>query len=182
MFFISLAAWALLFAKFLTSCATTANPRPASPAVAASTAAFRDKIFVWNAIWSITSMATFIELTWVFISSIDSAVWFAKFCPFLADVVTFWANCDILFVAWVFACIVAVICSSAAAVSSRDAACWFDDADRLFEAFDNVCVLLFSASPVFITIAKISEVLFPTSLIPAVREPRLPYIPSSLIL
>jgi len=45
-FFISLAASALLFARFLTSCATTANPFPASPAVAASTAAFNDNIFV----------------------------------------------------------------------------------------------------------------------------------------
>ena len=49
-FLISLAAWALLEARFLTSCATTANPRPASPAVAASTAAFNERIFVWNAI------------------------------------------------------------------------------------------------------------------------------------
>jgi len=49
-FLISLAASALLEARFLTSCATTANPFPASPAVAASTAAFKDRIFVWNAI------------------------------------------------------------------------------------------------------------------------------------
>ena len=39
-------ASALLEARFLTSCATTANPRPASPAVAASTAAFNERIFV----------------------------------------------------------------------------------------------------------------------------------------
>jgi len=44
------AASALLLAKLLTSCATTAKPLPASPAVAASTAAFKLKIFVWNAI------------------------------------------------------------------------------------------------------------------------------------
>jgi len=44
------AASADLAARFLTSPATTANPLPASPAVAASTAAFKDKIFVWNAI------------------------------------------------------------------------------------------------------------------------------------
>jgi hypothetical protein len=36
---ISLAASDALEARFLTSCATTANPLPASPAVAASTAA-----------------------------------------------------------------------------------------------------------------------------------------------
>jgi len=43
---ISLAASALLVARFRTSAATTANPFPASPAVAASTAAFQLKIFV----------------------------------------------------------------------------------------------------------------------------------------
>jgi len=43
---ISLAASSLLVARFLTSCATTAKPLPASPAVAASTAAFKDNIFV----------------------------------------------------------------------------------------------------------------------------------------
>ena len=48
--FISFAASADLEARFLTSCATTANPFPASPAVAASTAALSERIFVWNAI------------------------------------------------------------------------------------------------------------------------------------
>ena len=43
---ISFAASADLEAKFRTSWATTAKPFPASPAVAASTAALRDKILV----------------------------------------------------------------------------------------------------------------------------------------
>ncbi len=43
---ISFAASALLLARFRTSCATTAKPLPASPAVAASTAAFKERIFV----------------------------------------------------------------------------------------------------------------------------------------
>ena len=49
-FLISFAASADLAARFLTSCATTAKPLPASPAVAASTAALRERIFVWKAI------------------------------------------------------------------------------------------------------------------------------------
>ena len=44
-----LAASPLLFARFRTSSATTAKPFPASPARAASTAAFKASIFVWNA-------------------------------------------------------------------------------------------------------------------------------------
>ena len=40
-------------ARFLTSSATTAKPFPASPALAASTAALSERMFVWNAISSI---------------------------------------------------------------------------------------------------------------------------------
>ncbi len=47
------AASALLLAKFLTSSATTAKPLPASPALAASTAALSARIFVWKAMSSI---------------------------------------------------------------------------------------------------------------------------------
>ena len=45
-------ASALLVARFLTSPATTANPLPLSPALAASTEAFSANILVWNAISS----------------------------------------------------------------------------------------------------------------------------------
>jgi hypothetical protein len=50
--FIWFAASALLVASFLTSLATTANPRPAAPALVASIAALRLRIFVWDAIFS----------------------------------------------------------------------------------------------------------------------------------
>jgi len=43
-------------ARFLTSLATTAKPAPASPARAASTAAFRASRLVWKAISSIVLM------------------------------------------------------------------------------------------------------------------------------
>ena len=76
------AASALRWARLLTSSATTANPFPASPARAASTAAFRARRFVWKAIssivfrifavWSedslIRPMASFMRITeaWLF--------------------------------------------------------------------------------------------------------------------
>ena len=54
-FSISLVALVVLSASFLTSSATTANPLPASPALAASMAALRAKRFVWSAISLITT-------------------------------------------------------------------------------------------------------------------------------
>ena len=53
---ISLAASALRPARLRTSLATTAKPRPCSPARAASTAAFRARMLVWKAMPSITLM------------------------------------------------------------------------------------------------------------------------------
>ncbi|MOA11757.1 hypothetical protein D3C78_1317130 [compost metagenome] len=53
---ISLAASALRCARARTSPATTAKPRPCSPARAASTAAFKARILVWNAMPSMTLM------------------------------------------------------------------------------------------------------------------------------
>ena len=53
---ISCAAAALRPARLRTSEATTANPRPCSPARAASTAAFRARMLVWKAMLSITPM------------------------------------------------------------------------------------------------------------------------------
>ncbi len=62
---ISFAACALRLARLRTSPATTAKPRPCSPARAASTAAFSARMFVWNAMPSITLMmsAIFFELS-----------------------------------------------------------------------------------------------------------------------
>ena len=47
MFLIVSAVVEELFARLPISLATTANPRPASPALAASIDAFKDKRFVW---------------------------------------------------------------------------------------------------------------------------------------
>ncbi|MNV57563.1 hypothetical protein D3C71_1499020 [compost metagenome] len=51
---ISRAAWAERWASPRTSVATTAKPRPCSPARAASTAALSARILVWNAMESMT--------------------------------------------------------------------------------------------------------------------------------
>ncbi len=59
---ISLAAVAERPARLRTSVATTAKPRPCSPARAASTAAFRASRLVWNAISSMTPMMSAIFL------------------------------------------------------------------------------------------------------------------------
>ena len=53
---ISLAAVALRCASVRTSAATTAKPRPCSPALAASTAAFSARILVWKEMPSMTEM------------------------------------------------------------------------------------------------------------------------------
>jgi hypothetical protein len=46
--FIFFIAPSTLLVNLLTSSATTANPRPCSPTLAASIAAFKDKILVWE--------------------------------------------------------------------------------------------------------------------------------------
>ncbi|MNU99397.1 hypothetical protein D3C71_895270 [compost metagenome] len=66
---ISLAAWAERWASERTSLATTAKPRPCSPARAASTAALRARILVWNAMPSMVPMMSAIFLLLVLISS-----------------------------------------------------------------------------------------------------------------
>src|SRR5436190_2864860 len=69
---ISLAAAADRCARLRTSAATTANPRPCSPARAASTAAFRARRLVWNAISSMTEMISAIRSDDRVISSIEA--------------------------------------------------------------------------------------------------------------
>ncbi|PMQ11810.1 hypothetical protein JaAD80_23150 [Janthinobacterium sp. AD80] len=65
---ISRAAAAERCAKLRTSVATTAKPRPCSPARAASTAAFRARIFVWKAMPSMTPM-----MSTIFVDAVSMA-------------------------------------------------------------------------------------------------------------
>ena len=67
---ISFAAAALRWDRLRTSLATTAKPRPCSPARAASTAALSDSRLVWNAISSISPTMSAILRLEALISSI----------------------------------------------------------------------------------------------------------------
>ncbi len=78
---VCLAASADLPAKFPTSSATTANPFPAEPALAASTAAFNASMFVWNAISSMTLIILPISLDELLISSIAESISFICMLP-----------------------------------------------------------------------------------------------------
>ena len=53
---VAFAASSDLLARLRTSSATTAKPLPALPARAASTAAFRARMLVWNAMFSMVAM------------------------------------------------------------------------------------------------------------------------------
>ncbi len=161
--FISLAASALLEARFLTSWATTANPLPASPAVAASTAALSERIFVWNAIWSITLIASLIAVTLLLISSIEVEVLVASSFPTSADAYNL-SESDVIFttfelVLWIFE----VISSTAAAVSSSEAACSLEAVDKVFEEDIKIFVSGFNSSPAALIIAISPESELPSN-------------------
>ncbi len=98
-FSISLVALVVLSANFLTSSATTANPLPASPALAASIAALRAKRLVWSAISLITVnispiceelsksllIVSYKCVVFVLISSIVFLISPNEFCPCVVD-------------------------------------------------------------------------------------------------
>ncbi|MPN27554.1 hypothetical protein SDC9_174988 [bioreactor metagenome] len=72
---ISLAASALRPASWRTSPATTAKPRPCSPARAASTAAFSARMLVWKAMESITPMMSAILRDEALMDSMVCTTW-----------------------------------------------------------------------------------------------------------
>src|SRR6266581_3817368 len=86
---ISRAASALRFASMRTSLATTAKPRPCSPARAASMAALRARIFVWKAMLSMVPMISAICAEDVRMPSIVSTTLRITRPPFAAT----WALC-----------------------------------------------------------------------------------------
>jgi hypothetical protein len=120
---ISFAAFPALWARLRTSPATTAKPRPCSPALAASTAAFNARRFVWKAIsFIIVIISAILELD-AFISPIDVTASSTILPPSFASVSELSAN---LFASIAFSefCFVEALASSiVAAISSRDDAC-----------------------------------------------------------
>ena len=143
---ISLAAAALRWARARTSLATTANPRPDSPARAASTAAFNAKMLVWNAMLSITPMMSpILRDDWLMSSMVCTT---RATTPPLSL-----ATCD-AWLARVLACsalpalcdTVAVSCSMLAAVCSRLEACASVRLDRSMLPVAISCVARLMAS------------------------------------
>jgi len=101
-------------ARLLTSSATTAKPFPYCPALAASTAAFRASIFVWNAISSIVLIIFAILEEESSISSIARSISFMLPLPFSAFSLV---NSARLFASLAFS----AFCLVCAAISSIDA-------------------------------------------------------------
>ncbi|VWC38335.1 hypothetical protein BUB20358_06787 [Burkholderia ubonensis] len=127
---ISFAAVALRCASERTSPATTAKPRPCSPARAASTAAFSARMLVWNAMPSIVPMMSTTLPELVAMSCIVSTTWPTTSPPCVA-------MSDALTASWLawrafsaFCRTVPVSCSMLDAVSCSDAACSSVRCDR----------------------------------------------------
>ena len=89
---ISLAASALRWARLRTSLATTAKPRPCSPARAASTAALSARMLVWNAMPSITAVMSAIRLALSLMPFIVVTTWPTTAPPRVASVLAPVAN------------------------------------------------------------------------------------------
>ncbi len=120
---ICLAASADRCARLRTSLATTAKPRPCSPARAASTAALSARMFVWKAMPSITLMMSAICLELSLIPFIVSTTWPTTVPPLTATVEAPWANWLACLALSAFCFTVAPSCSIEAAVSSSADAC-----------------------------------------------------------
>ena len=120
---ISLAASAERPARLRTSVATTAKPRPCSPARAASTAAFSARILVWKAMPSITPMMSAIFLDDALIPFMVSTTFETISPPLPATLDALWAST----LAWrVFSafCFTVELSSSMEAAVSSSALAW----------------------------------------------------------
>ena len=120
---ISFAASPERCARFRTSPATTANPRPWSPARAASTAALSASRFVWNAISFIMEIISAIRELDALISPIDFTASSTISPPFTASESVLVASLLASIALSEFCFVVAFDSSIVAAISSRDEAC-----------------------------------------------------------
>ncbi len=166
---ISLAAAAERWARARTSLATTAKPRPASPARAASTPAFRASRLVWNAISSITPMIWPIWLDEVSIAAIAVTACFT-IAPECSASMRAWRTTSLACPAPPAVRVtVAVISSNAAAVCSRLAACCSVRRDRSSAAWVISPVPERMALVLAITVAMVSF-NWPTAALKSVRS------------
>ena len=120
---ISLAAVDERCARLRTSLATTAKPRPCSPARAASTAAFSARMLVWKAMPSMMPVMSAILLERSLMSCMVDTTWLTTVLPFCA-------TSDALAASAVACCALSAFCftvevssSMLAAVSCSDDAC-----------------------------------------------------------
>jgi hypothetical protein len=120
---ISRAACALRCARLRNSPATTAKPRPWSPARAASTAAFSVRMLVWNAMASIVPMMSAIFFELALISSIVETTWPTTSPPRVATSRAAVASCVAARALSALVFTVAVNCSIDDAVCCRLLAC-----------------------------------------------------------
>ncbi|MNZ67675.1 hypothetical protein D3C78_859300 [compost metagenome] len=126
----SWAAPAERLARLRTSPATTAKPRPCSPARAASTEALRARMLVWKA------MASIIWMIWAICSELPlMRLMLCTTAPMVVPVARTASAAlpDRALACWAlaaFCCTVAVICSMLAAVCCRALACCSVRADR----------------------------------------------------
>src|SRR5471030_508615 len=146
---ISLAAAAERWARLRTSEATTAKPRPCSPARAASTAAFSARMLVWKEMPSITPMMSTIFLDDALIELIVSTTCAttAPACSATADAeIASWLACLAL---PAFCLTVEVSSSIVDAVSSIAPACCSvrEDRSRLPAAISPAAVAIASVPP-----------------------------------
>ena len=151
---ISLAAWAERWASARTSEATTAKPRPASPARAASTPALRARRLVWKAISSITPMMWVICCADLAMPSIAVTASRTTYAPFLASpsaAATTSRACEAASAALLTVWVISV---SAAAVSSRLEACCSVRRDRSSAILDTASEL----SPIAPAVAEMTEI------------------------
>ncbi|MCW0448845.1 hypothetical protein NB706_001679 [Xanthomonas sacchari] len=145
---ISLAALAERWARVRTSLATTAKPRPCSPARAASTAALSARMLVWKAMPSMTEMMSAILFDEASMPLMVSTTWPTTLPPCEATAAAPTAN----WLAWracsAFCFTVEVSSSIDAAVSSRLAACCSVRRDRssLPAAISEAAALMLTAA------------------------------------
>ncbi|KAF1052576.1 MAG: hypothetical protein GAK34_01219 [Delftia tsuruhatensis] len=112
---ISLAAEALRWARARTSPATTAKPRPCSPARAASTAAFRASRLVWKAMLSMTPMISPMRREEPRMCSMaEPTSWMAA--PLLPATWRLWS------LSWAMSWAVSAVCATVPDISSIEAA------------------------------------------------------------
>ena len=116
---ISLAAAALRCARLRTSAATTAKPRPCSPARAASTAALSARMLVWKAMASMTPMISPILDEALEMSSMVLTALPTTSPPLVAELLADWARRVAMAAASADWRTLAVSCDSEAEVSCR---------------------------------------------------------------